>query len=58
MRDPKRITSITRKLARYWRKYPDMRFTQLLWAFFFKDGRLHWSLEDADLEKYLDALLR
>lgn len=55
MRDPKRIDEFTKELAEYWKKYPDLRFFQMIatipWehmtqdSFFYEDDKALESLK-------------
>lgn len=65
MRDPERIDRVLRKIRFIWKKYPDMRFGQLMenlwsvyssyrWRFTGRSNFSTWNLEDSDFEKFLD----
>ena len=45
MRNPDRIDVVCQLLAKYWKKYPDYRLGQLLWAI---AGRDPFHIEDYD----------
>lgn len=59
MRDPKRIDTVTLKLAEAWRKHPDLRFGQFLTNFFGACGQNVWNTEDDEwlvgLQAFLDG---
>ena len=65
MRELKRIDRILRKINFIWKKYPDMRFGQLIenlwscysgykWSFTGRSNFSTWDLEDTDFEKFLN----
>lgn len=54
MRDPKRIDLILGLIEKKWKKYPDMRFCQLMINLgVMPDALNRWTLEDDDLLKHL-----
>lgn len=58
MRDPNRIYPLLDKLARAWKKQPDLRFGQFMTNLFYQCGRDPFYIEDDVWEVALDALIR
>lgn len=57
MRNPARIPRIIKKLNQLWKKYPDMRFTQLcINTGIAIDGAI-WYAEDDIIEQQIDKIL-
>ena len=56
MRDPERIDVIIEKLRAVWKKNPDLRITQLLWALA-RSNYTFFYVEDDFVEKRLDRAL-
>ena len=63
MRDPSRIDNILKKIEVIWKRYPDLRFTQLVDNIACKAGGCIsfedvFYLEDSELNKSLDHILK
>jgi uncharacterized protein YihD (DUF1040 family) len=60
MRDPKRIDLILELLKKYWQKYPDLRFLQIVGNGFPWRGsnNNHYNTEDWQVEDYLKRLVQ
>lgn len=55
MRDEERIDRILNKIKTAWKKNPDMRLGQLLINLcIIPDDYTTWSMEDGDIEEYID----
>ena len=55
MRDPERIDRLLKKIGEVWKKYPDMRLTQLLYFLSAAKPKTDlFNLEDSVIEEALD----
>jgi hypothetical protein len=57
MRDPKRMRKILGEIYRIWKKYPDMRYGQLMFnLYYIFDTRSydHYHVEDSDFLEWLE----
>ena len=50
MRDPKRIKPFLDELEKLWKKYPDMRFFQLIDSIIICNGDLYYKEDDEALK--------
>lgn len=58
MRDSERIDKILNKIGIFWKRYPDLRFCQMIFNILRRCKMDMFYLEDSEFEKLLDEELK